>query len=83
MKEHHFDAIVVGSGTSAYYAIDGLKTAGRKVAIVDERPYGGTCALRGCQPKKYLVCNAEAVAMAGHLVGRGIVAAPHTDWPAL
>lgn len=83
MKEHHFDAIVVGSGTSAYYAIDGLNTAGRKVAMVDERPYGGTCALRGCQPKKYLVCNAEAIAMAGHLVGRGIVSAPQTDWPAL
>ena len=71
---------MVGSGTSAYYAIDALNKAGQKVAIVDERPYGGICALRGCQPKKYLVSNAEAVAMASHLVGRGIVAAPKTDW---
>lgn len=78
-----FDTIVVGSGTSAYYAVDGLNRAGRKVAIIDERPYGGTCALRGCQPKKYLVSNAEAVAMARHLTGRGIVAAPATDWSAL
>lgn len=82
-RTQEFDAVVVGSGTSAYYAADGLKNGGKKVAIIDERPYGGTCALRGCQPKKYLVCNAEAVAMAAHLVGRGIVAAPRTDWPAL
>jgi glutathione reductase (NADPH) len=83
MNHQEFDAVVVGSGTSAYYAVDGLNKGGRKIAIVDERPFGGTCALRGCQPKKYLVSNAEAVAMAGHLVGRGIVAAPKTDWHSL
>jgi len=83
MNHQEFDAVVVGSGTSAYYAVDGLNKAGRRVAIVDERPYGGTCALRGCQPKKYLVSNAEAVAMASHLVGRGIVAGPKTDWQSL
>ena len=83
MNHQKFDTVVVGSGTSAYYAVDALNRAGQKVAIVDERPYGGTCALRGCQPKKYLVSNAEAVAMASHLVGRGIVAAPKTDWQSL
>jgi len=83
MNHPEFDTVVVGSGTSAYYAVDALNKAGQKVAIIDERPYGGTCALRGCQPKKYLVSNAEAVAMASHLVGRGIVAAPKTDWKSL
>lgn len=82
-KTHEFDAVVVGSGTSAHYAADGLAKAGRKIAIIDDRPFGGTCALRGCQPKKYLVANAEAVAMASHLVGKGIAEAPHTDWKAL
>jgi glutathione reductase (NADPH) len=82
-KIHEFDAVIVGSGTSAYYAADGLRKAGRKIAIIDDRPFGGTCALRGCQPKKYLVCNAEAVAMADHLVGKGIAEAPRTDWKAL
>lgn len=83
MNYQKFDVIVVGSGTSAYYAIDGLNKAGLRVAMVDERPYGGTCSLRGCQPKKYLVSNAEAIAMASHLVGRGIVSRPKTDWKAL
>ena len=83
MSTQHFDTIVIGSGTSAYFAITTLNKAGKKVAVVDERPFGGTCALRGCQPKKYLVANAEAVALAGDLVGKGIAEAPRTDWPAL
>ncbi len=83
MNYQEFDVIVIGSGTSAYHAVDRLNKAGRKVAMVDERPYGGTCSLRGCQPKKYLVSNAEAIAMMSHLVGRGIVSRPKTDWKAL
>ena len=83
MNDHSFDAIVVGSGTSAYYAISTLNNAGKKVAMVDERPYGGTCALRGCQPKKYLVCNAEAIASVKDLLGRGIDGTPKTNWKAL
>ncbi len=81
--DSHFDVIIIGSGTSAYYCATPLIEAGKKVAMIDERPFGGTCALRGCQPKKYLVANADAVAMARHLVGKGIVEAPKTDWKAL
>ena len=83
MSTQHFDTIVIGSGSSAYFAITTLNKAGKDVAVIDERPFGGTCALRGCQPKKYLVANAEAVAMADHLVGKGIAESPRTDWPAL
>ena len=83
MYPQKFDTIIVGSGTSAYYAARRLSAGGQKVAVVDKRAYGGTCALRGCQPKKYLVANAEAIAGARHLVGHGIEAAPRTDWAAL
>lgn len=79
----HFDVIIIGSGTSAAYCAYGLLDAGKKIAIVDERSFGGTCALRGCQPKKYLVANAEAVASGEHLVGKGIKSAPETDWKEL
>ncbi|MFT5405181.1 MAG: glutathione reductase (NADPH), partial [Verrucomicrobiales bacterium] len=67
----------------AYYAITTLNKAGQKVAVIDERPYGGTCALRGCQSKKYLVANATAVAMVGHLQGIGLTMSSRTDWAAL
>ncbi len=83
MSSNSFDSIVIGSGTSAYYCINALNQAGQHVAVVDERPYGGTCALRGCQPKKYLVANAEARAMAKHLGGIGLRNTPQTDWSAL
>ncbi len=81
MKNYH--TILVGSGTSAYFVADALLDAGKSLAIIDERPFGGTCALRGCQPKKYLVANAEVVAGAGDLVGKGIAEAPRTDWQQL
>ncbi|MEO0454440.1 MAG: NAD(P)/FAD-dependent oxidoreductase [Verrucomicrobiota bacterium] len=83
MNTETFDTVIVGSGSSAYFAAQVLTQAGQKIAMVDERPYGGTCALRGCQPKKYLVANVDAVAMACHLVGQGIIERPQTDWKAL
>ena len=83
MDRKQFDVVIVGTGTSAYYCAHTLATAGKGVAIVDEREYGGTCALRGCQPKKYLVANAEAIAGAEHLVGKGIKKAPQSNWHAL
>ncbi|WP_028585357.1 dihydrolipoyl dehydrogenase family protein [Desulfogranum mediterraneum] len=83
MKKQNFDTVVVGSGTSAYFAVDGLLRHGQQVALIDERPFGGTCALRGCQPKKYLVSNVEAVALASQLEGQGLTIPPQTDWQAL
>lgn len=81
MSIKSFDVIVVGSGTSAYYAITGLlQDPSLRIAMIDERPYGGTCALRGCQPKKYLVSNAEAVAAVSHLLGRGLEGRSKTNW---
>ncbi|WFE77316.1 NAD(P)/FAD-dependent oxidoreductase (plasmid) [Roseinatronobacter sp. S2] len=54
--------------------------AGWKVAIVDQLPYGGTCALRGCDPKKMLVSVTEGVEQAQAMAGKGLVAAPRVDW---
>ncbi len=83
MSAKETDVLVIGSGTSAHYCAHGLRESGKRVTVADEREFGGTCALRGCQPKKYLVANAGAIAMASHLVGRGIVSTPVCDWPAL
>jgi glutathione reductase (NADPH) len=83
MNPKNFEVIVIGSGTSAYYAATRLNKGGKSVAVIDGREFGGTCALRGCQPKKYLVANAEAVAMSKQLLGQGIDNAPKTNWQAL
>jgi glutathione reductase (NADPH) len=42
------------------------------VAVIDSRPFGGTCALRGCDPKKVLVGATEAVDWVRRMKGNGI-----------
>ena len=85
MSAQIFDTIVVGSGTSAYFAVQGLlqNNPEHKIAMIDERPFGGTCALRGCQPKKYLVSNAEAIAMVRNLTQKGLEGETRTNWESL
>ena len=71
-----FDLVVVGTGSSGTSGGVACAQAGKRVAIVDERPYGGTCALRGCDPKKVLVGAAELIDWA-----RGCAAAALTGKP--
>ena len=60
------------------------REAGWTVAVIDSRPFGGTCALRGCVPKKILVGAAEAVQAARDLGGQGVRAEGVTlAWPEL
>lgn len=56
-----YDLVVIGAGTAAMTAAMRVRAAGKQVAVVDFRPFGGTCALRGCDPKKMLIGGAEAV----------------------
>lgn len=53
------------------------------MAVVDRLPFGGTCSLRGCVPKKVLFSGAEAVAHARMLAGKGVSGSCSLDWPAL
>jgi glutathione reductase (NADPH) len=79
-----FDLIAIGTGSAASGVTSRCREAGWKVAIVDSRPFGGTCALRGCDPKKVLVGAAEAVDWTRRMKGRGIqVAELKIDWPEL
>lgn len=78
-----FDVIVVGTGVAGQTATEVLGTAGKRVAVVDRRAFGGTCALRGCEPKKVLVAAAEAVERATSQAGNGVAGTVSVDWPAL
>ncbi len=69
--ERHFDLVVVGTGVTSAAATR-CREAGWSVAVIDSRPFGGTCALRGCVPKKILVTAAEAVHAARDLAGHGV-----------
>ncbi len=79
-----FDLIVVGSGSAAGAVATRCRAAGWTVALVEKGPLGGTCALRGCDPKKVLVGVAAAVDAGRRLAGSGVRAdALAVDWPAL
>jgi glutathione reductase (NADPH) len=80
---HNFDVLVIGTGTAGYTLAMACSKGGRRVAIVDNQPYGGTCAMRGCQPKKYLVDAAEVARLSRQMSEIGIHPAAQIDWPAL
>ncbi len=67
-----FGLVVIGTGSAASAVAHECRSAGWEVAIVDSRPFGGTCALRGCDPKKVLVGAAEVVDWVRRMNGRGV-----------
>jgi len=77
------DLVVIGTGVAAMSAALTVRAAGRQVAMIDHRPYGGTCALRGCDPKKVLVGAALARDQARRLRDDGIAGDSRIDWPRL
>lgn len=67
-----YDLIIIGTGTGASVAAARCRSAGWSVAVIDHLPFGGTCALRGCDPKKVLVGAAEAIDHTRRMRGNGI-----------
>lgn len=61
MTNHTYDVVIIGSGTAASVTAFGCRKAGLSVAVTDDQPFGGTCALRGCDPKKTLVAATEVI----------------------
>ena len=79
-----FDLVILGTGSAALSIAYPCRDAGWKVALVDSLPFGGTCALRGCDPKKVLVGAADAIDWVRRMSGKGIDGAgARIDWPAL
>lgn len=80
MANKHYDIIVIGVGMAGLSAARKTAKAGKRVAVIDSRPYGGTCALRGCDPKKVLVGGAELVDWQRRMAGRGIEGELRVGW---
>ncbi|MBC2110004.1 NAD(P)/FAD-dependent oxidoreductase [Listeria innocua] len=80
MTEFTYDVVIIGSGASGTTVAFEAQAAGLKVAIVEERSWGGTCVLRGCDPKKVLVGAAEARNLSTRLRGKGIKEAATISW---
>ena len=82
--EKKFDLVVIGTGAAGATAAFKCRDAGWEVAIVDSRPFGGTCALRGCDPKKVLVGAADLIDWLRRMEGKGVSSTDaKIDWSAL
>jgi glutathione reductase (NADPH) len=74
------DLVVVGTGEAARAVVFGMRAAGWSVAVVDSRPFGGTCDLRGCDPKKVLAGVAELIDWGRRMQDRAFPRRP-PRWP--
>lgn len=72
-----FDAIVIGTGQAGPSLAARLANAGKKVAIVERKLFGGTCVNTGCIPTKTMVASAYAAHMTRRAADFGVeVAGP-------
>jgi glutathione reductase (NADPH) len=79
-----YDVIAIGTGSASGAPVFESRKKGYSVAVIDSRPFGGTCALRGCHPKKMLVSAADAVDAIERMKGNGLIAETYgIDWPSL
>src|SRR6266851_628822 len=67
------DAIIIGTGQAGPFLAGRLAGAGMKVAIIERKLFGGTCANTGCIPTKTLVASAYAAHMSRRAADFGVV----------
>jgi pyruvate/2-oxoglutarate dehydrogenase complex dihydrolipoamide dehydrogenase (E3) component len=62
--DERFDAIVIGTGQSGPALARDLAAAGRSVAVIERKSFGGSCVNFGCVPTKAYVASARAAHVA-------------------
>lgn len=78
-----YDLLVVGTGNAGSITATKCRKEGWSVAIIDDRPFGGTCSQRGCDPKKVLVGAAELIDWNKRMHGKGIEEDSKINWSEL
>ena len=68
-----FDAIIIGAGQADPSLAGKLTQAGRKVAMIERKLFGGTCVNTGCIPTKTLVASAYVAQKARIAANYGVV----------
>ena len=76
-----YDIVILGGGNAGFGVSAVAHEAGKKIAFVEARDFGGTCPNRGCTPKKVLVAAAHALHEIEIAAAHGIeVGEPKLDW---
>lgn len=74
----YFDAIIIGAGQAGPSLAGRLTSAGKTVAFVERKHYGGTCVNTGCMPTKAMVASAYAAHLARRGAEYGVTTGPVT-----
>ena len=82
MAEYDYDLFVIGAGSGGVRAARLAAMSGARVAVAEEDRVGGTCVIRGCIPKKFLVYASEVSHQleVAHGYGWEGCAAPTFNW---
>lgn len=59
MSKFDFDLFVIGAGSGGVRSARMAAQLGKRVGVAEESRPGGTCVVRGCVPKKFLVYGAD------------------------
>ena len=59
MADFDYDLFVIGAGSGGVRAARLAAMSGARVAVAEESRVGGTCVVRGCVPKKFMVYASE------------------------
>ena len=82
--KYDYDLFVIGAGSGGVRAARIASQAGARVAIAEEYRIGGTCVIRGCVPKKFLVYGSEFAQAFADAAGYGwTVTGASFDWTTL
>jgi glutathione reductase (NADPH) len=82
MADYDYDLFVIGAGSGGVRAARLAAMSGAKVAVAEEHRVGGTCVIRGCVPKKFMVYASEFTKSFETARGYGwTVPEASFDWP--
>jgi pyruvate/2-oxoglutarate dehydrogenase complex dihydrolipoamide dehydrogenase (E3) component len=68
-----YDAIIIGTGQSGPALAHRFAKAGKRVAIIERKRFGGTCVNNGCIPTKALIASARAAHVARRAAEFGVM----------
>nr|HQU86671.1 FAD-containing oxidoreductase [Pyrinomonadaceae bacterium] len=67
-----FDAIIIGAGQAGPFLAGKFTDAGKSVAFIERKLFGGTCVNTGCTPTKAMVASAYAAHLARRASDYGV-----------
>ncbi|SIN68887.1 dihydrolipoyl dehydrogenase family protein [Halodesulfovibrio marinisediminis] len=74
------DVFIIGSGPAGGAVARTCVAEGKKVVVADYQPFGGTCPLRGCEPKKFLFDVTNVALRRKHMTERGLRGCLAINW---